>query len=134
LDRDQAMAILEVFQPLFQHPNIEKVGHNTKFDLQVLGRYGLHLEGPLFDTMVAQYLINPEAKQGMDFMAQYYLGYQPISIESLIGKKGKGQGNMGELAPEEIYQYACEDADITLQLRNLLVQEIEKPHLKELFL
>lgn len=133
LDRDQAMAILEVFQPLFQHPNIEKVGHNTKFDLQVLGRYGLHLEGPLFDTMVAQYLINPEAKQGMDFMAQYYLGYQPISIESLIGKKGKGQGNMGELAPEEIYQYACEDADITLQLRNLLVQEIEKPHLKELF-
>jgi DNA polymerase-1 len=132
-DRDQAMAILEVFQPLFQHPNIEKVGHNTKFDLQVLGRYGLHLEGPLFDTMVAQYLINPEAKQGMDFMAKYYLGYQPISIESLIGKKGKGQGNMGELAPEEIYQYACEDADITLQLRNLLVQEIEKPHLKELF-
>ncbi len=133
LDRDQAMAILEVFQPLFQHPNIEKVGHNTKFDLQVLARYGLHLEGPLFDTMVAQYLINPEAKQGMDFMAQYYLGYQTISIESLIGKKGKGQGNMGELAPEEIYQYACEDADITLQLRNLLVQEIEKPHLKELF-
>jgi DNA polymerase-1 len=133
LDRDQAMAILEVFQPLFKHPNIEKVGHNTKFDLQVLGRYGINVEGPLFDTMIAQYLINPEAKQGMDFMAQYYLGYQPISIESLIGKKGKGQGNMGDLAPEEIYQYACEDADITLQLRDLLVQEIEKPHLKELF-
>jgi DNA polymerase-1 len=133
LDRDQAMAILEVFQPLFKHPNIEKVGHNTKFDLQVLGRYGINVEGPLFDTMIAQYLINPEAKQGMDFMAQFYLGYQPISIESLIGKKGKGQGNMGDLAPEEIYQYACEDADITLQLRDLLVQEIEKPHLKELF-
>ncbi|MEY4140691.1 MAG: hypothetical protein RL110_62 [Bacteroidota bacterium] len=133
LDRDQAAAILAIFQPLFTHPNIEKVGHNTKFDLQVLQQYGLHVEGPLFDTMIAQYLINPEAKQGMDFMAQYYLGYQPISIESLIGKKGKGQGNMGDLAPEEIYQYACEDADITLQLRNLLVQEIEKPHLKELF-
>ncbi|MFM7723826.1 MAG: DNA polymerase I, partial [Bacteroidota bacterium] len=133
LDRDQAATILAIFQPLFTHPNIEKVGHNTKFDLQVLQQYGLHVEGPLFDTMIAQYLINPEAKQGMDFMAQYYLGYQPISIESLIGKKGKGQGNMGDLAPEEIYQYACEDADITLQLRNLLVQEIENPHLKELF-
>ncbi|MBM3164281.1 MAG: DNA polymerase I [Bacteroidetes bacterium] len=133
LNQEQAQSHLSVFAPLFENSSIEKVGHNTKFDLQILHRYGIQVRGALFDTMVAQYLINPEAKQGMDFMAQFYLGYQPISIETLIGKKGKGQGNMSDLSPVEIYQYACEDADITLQLRNVLRPEIEKPHLKELF-
>ena len=130
---EEARAILDVFIDLMKDPAIEKVGHNTKFDLQVLRRYGVEVEGPLFDTMIAQYLINPEGKQGMDFMAQFYLGYQPISIEALIGKKGKGQGNMGDLSPESVYEYACEDADITLQLRNFLIQEVEKPHLTSLF-
>jgi DNA polymerase-1 len=83
--------------------------------------------------MIAHYLINPEAKQGMDFLATYYLQYQPISIETLIGKKGKGQGNMRDLSPEEVYQYACEDADITFQLKQLFEPEIQKPHLHDLF-
>jgi DNA polymerase-1 len=98
-----------------------------------LHRYGIELKGPLFDTMIAQYLINPESKQGMDFLATYYLNYQPISIEVLIGKKGKNQGNMSDLAPEQIKDYACEDADITYQLKKLLEPEIEKPHLHHLF-
>lgn len=132
-DEDMAKSWLSPFQSLFLNPAIEKIGHNTKFDIQVLKRYGIDVEGPLFDTMIAQYLINPEAKQGMDFMAQFYLGYQPISIETLIGKKGKGQGTMADLTPEEIYQYACEDADITLQLHQILLPEIQKPHLHDLF-
>jgi DNA polymerase-1 len=130
---EEAKAIVAEFKAIFEGEHIEKIGHNVKYDIQVLHRYGVSIKGPLFDTMIAQYLINPEAKQGMDFMAQYYLGYQPISIESLIGKKGKGQGNMGDLSAEEIYQYACEDADITLQLKNILAPEVEKPHLKPLF-
>jgi DNA polymerase-1 len=132
-ESDQARAILEEFKVLFEDEKIEKIGHNVKYDLQVLSRYGVVVKGPLFDTMIAQYLINPEAKQGMDFMAQYYLGYQPVSIETLLGKKGKGQANMGDLAPEEVYQYACEDADITLQLKSVLAPEVNKPHLKHLF-
>ncbi len=130
---DEAKETLSLFKALFEHPGIEKVGHNIKYDMQILHRYGVKLMGPLFDTMIAQYLINPEAKQGMDFMAQCYLGYQPISIETLIGKKGKGQGNMADLKPEDIYAYACEDADITLQLKLFLTPEIEKPHLQSLF-
>ena len=133
LNVEEARSIVLEFRALFEHEQIEKVGHNIKYDLQVLTRYGIDIKGPLFDTMIAQYLINPEAKQGMDFMAQYYLGYQPISIESLIGKKGKGQGNMGDLSAEEIYLYACEDADITMQLKSVLTPEIEKPHLNPLF-
>jgi len=99
----------------------------------VLHRYGIQFKGPLFDTMIAQYLINPESKQGMDFLATYYLNYQPITIEALIGKKGKNQGNMSELKPEQIKDYACEDADITFQLKKVLAPEIEKPHLRDLF-
>lgn len=133
LTYDEAKAIVTEFKPIFEHTGIEKIGHNVKYDIQVLHRYGVEFKGPLFDTMIAQYLINPEAKQGMDFMAEVYLGYKPISIESLIGKKGKGQGNMGDLSAEDIYQYACEDADITLQLKEILAPEVEKPHLNHLF-
>jgi DNA polymerase-1 len=133
INYEEAKAIVAEFKPIFEHTAIEKIGHNVKYDIQVLHRYGVEFKGAFFDTMIAQYLINPEAKQGMDFMAQVYLGYQPISIESLIGKKGKGQGNMGDLSAEDIYQYACEDADITLQLKEILAPEVEKPHLKHLF-
>ncbi|MEY4350452.1 MAG: hypothetical protein RL078_499, partial [Bacteroidota bacterium] len=130
---EAAKAILHEFAPVFLDISIEKIAHNMKYDLKVLHRYGLHLEGPVFDTMIAQYLINPESKQGMDFLATYYLNYQPISIETLIGKKGKNQGNMADLRPEEITDYACEDADITFQLKQLLEPEIQKPHLYHLF-
>jgi DNA polymerase-1 len=129
-DKASAQAIVDEFKPFFGN---EKIAHNLKYDMQVLARYGVRLEGPLFDTMVAHYLIQPEAKQGMDFLAQYYLNYQPISIETLIGKKGKNQGNMGDLPPEAISDYACEDADITFQLKQLFAPQIEKEHLRDLF-
>ena len=133
LNWDEAQSIVNEFKPFFESEKIEKIAHNLKYDLQVLTRYGVEFNGPLFDTMIAHYLIQPEAKQGMDFLAGYYLNYQPISIETLIGKKGKGQGNMGDLKPEQISDYACEDADITFQLKQIFAPQIEKEHLKELF-
>lgn len=132
-DSAEAQAIVDEFKPFFESTIIEKIAHNMKYDIQVLHRYGVEIKGPLFDTMIAHYLIQPEAKQGMDFLAEYYLNYTPISIETLIGKKGKGQGNMGDLPPQAISDYACEDADITFQLKQLFAPQIEKDHLKELF-
>ena len=128
-----AKSIIHEFIPFFQNTGIEKIAHNIKYDLKVLSRYGISLAAPTFDTMIAHYLINPEARQNMDFLAQHYLNYQAISIETLIGKKGKSQGNMRDLEPSEISDYACEDADITLQLKNIFEKEIKKPHLKDLF-
>ncbi len=133
LDKTEAQQIVETFRPFFENESIEKIAHNVKYDMQVLHRYDITLKGPVFDTMIAHYLIQPESKQGMDFLAQYYLNYQPISIEELIGKKGKNQGNMGDLKPEEIVDYACEDADITFQLKQLFAPQIEKEHLTDLF-
>jgi DNA polymerase-1 len=132
-DFNEAKSIVEEFLPFFTSKSIEKIAHNIKYDLKVLNRYGISVAAPTFDTMVAHYLINPESKQGMDFLAEFYLKYQPISIETLIGKKGKGQGNMRDLKPEEISDYACEDADVTFQLKQLFEPEIQKEHLKELF-
>ncbi|MDP4865027.1 MAG: DNA polymerase I [Crocinitomicaceae bacterium] len=132
-DFNQAKSIVDEFLPFFNSTKIEKIAHNIKYDLKVLNRYGVTVAAPTFDTMVAHYLINPESKQGMDFLAEFYLKYQPISIEVLIGKKGKGQGNMRDLKPEEVSDYACEDADITFQLKQLFEPEIQKDHLKELF-
>ena len=130
---DAAKSIIHEFMPFFQNTGIEKIAHNIKYDLKVLSRYGISVAAPTFDTMIAHYLINPEARQNMDFLAQHYLNYQAISIETLIGKKGKSQGNMRDLEPSEISDYACEDADITLQLKNIFEKEIKKPHLKDLF-
>jgi len=132
-DFSEAKSIVDEFLPFFNSTSIEKIAHNIKYDLKVLNRYGVTVAAPTFDTMVAHYLINPESKQGMDFLAEFYLKYQPISIETLIGKKGKGQGNMRDLKPEEVSDYACEDADITFQLKQLFEPEIQKDHLKELF-
>ena len=132
-DFNDAKKIVEEFRPFFESTTIEKIAHNIKYDIQVLNRYGMEVSAPTFDTMIAHYLINPEAKQSMDFLSEFYLSYKPVSIEALIGKKGKGQGNMGDLAPEEISDYACEDADITFQLKQIFEPEIQKDHLKELF-
>jgi DNA polymerase-1 len=132
-DFEEAKKIISEFKPFFESKTIEKIAHNIKYDLKVLNRYEIEVSGPTFDTMIAQYLINPDVKQSMDFLANHYLGYQPISIETLIGKKGKSQGNMRDLAPEEVSDYACEDADITFQLKQILEPEIQKEHLKELF-
>ena len=130
---DDAKSIVEEFRPFFESTAIEKIAHNIKYDLKVLNRYGIQVAAPTFDTMVAHYLINPESKQSMDFLAEFYLKYRPISIETLIGKKGKNQGNMRDLKPEEVSDYACEDADITFQLKQLFEPEIKKDHLRHLF-
>lgn len=132
-DFEGAKAVVEEFRPFFESTTIEKIGHNIKYDMHVINRYGVRVLAPLFDTMVAHYLINPDAKQSMDYLSQLYLKYSPVSIESLLGKKGKGQLSMADLAPEEISDYACEDADITLQLKELFEPEIQKDHLKDLF-
>jgi DNA polymerase-1 len=130
---EDAKLIVEEFKPFFESQTIEKIAHNIKYDMQVINRYAVEVIAPLFDTMIAHYLINPESKQSMDYLAEMHLNYQPVSIETLIGKKGKNQGNMSDLKPEEVSDYACEDADITWQLRELFQPEIEKEHLKELF-
>lgn len=126
-------SIVQEFMNVFLDPKILKIGHNLKYDIKVLDRYGIHIPSACFDTMIAHYLINPESKQSMDFLAEQHLNYTCVSIESLIGKKGKNQKNMKDLAPGEVSDYACEDADITFQLKKLFEKEIEKPHLKSLF-
>jgi DNA polymerase-1 len=129
----EAKKIVDEFKPFFESTKIEKIAHNIKYDTKVINRYDVEILPPTFDTMIAHYLINPEAKQSMDFLSEFYLSYKPVSIETLIGKKGKNQGNMGDLKPEEISDYACEDADITFQLKKLFEPEVQKDHLKELF-
>ncbi|GHB30880.1 DNA polymerase I [Mongoliitalea lutea] len=138
-DQTQAKAILERFRGVFENEAITKIGQNVKYDLLVLKNYGLDVKGKLYDTMLAHYLIEPEGKHSMDWLAQQYLNYRPVSIESLIGKKGKNQGNMRDVAIEEAVAYASEDADITLQLKakldpivkanglEKLLQEVENP-------
>jgi DNA polymerase I len=132
-DFDEAKIIVEEFKPFFESTKIEKIAHNIKYDIKVINRYGVEVEAPTFDTMIAHYLINADSKQNMDFLAEFYLKYKPVSIETLIGKKGKNQKSMADLSPEEVYEYACEDADITFQLMEVFEPEIQKEHLKELF-
>jgi DNA polymerase-1 len=132
-DQKEAKILLNSYKEFFENTEIEKVGHNLKYDIQVLKNYEIDVKGPLFDTMIAHYLIQPESKQGMDFLAEYYLAYKAIPISDLIGKKGKNQGNMRDLSPEEVVNYACEDADITWQLKELFEPQVQKEHLKNLF-
>lgn len=132
-DDVETAKIVEEFAPFFESETIEKVAHNLKYDEQVINRYGITIKGPRFDTMIAHYLLSPDSKHGMDFLAEFYLKYQPISIENLIGKKGKNQKNMRDIDPKEVVDYACEDADITWQLKELFEPEIQKEHLKQLF-
>lgn len=132
-DFEQAKLIVQEFKPFFESKTVEKVAHNIKYDMKVINRYDVEVSAPMFDTMIAHYLINPESKQGMDYLSELYLKYKPISIEDLIGKKGKNQGNMADLEPEKIVDYACEDADITWQLKELFYPEIQKEHLVDLF-
>ncbi len=122
------------FRAFFESERIEKTGHNIKFDLQFIEKYGVQMRGPMFDTMIAHYLIDSnENKRSMDYLSEKYLHYRPISIETLLGKKGKNQGNMADLDPEKIVDYACEDADVTWQLKELFEKEVQQDHLKKLF-
>ena len=123
---------LELLRPIYENPDIIKVGQNLKYDLQVLQNHGIELRGPMFDTMIAHYLLHPEMRHGMDYLAEAYLHYQTIHIDELIGT-GKNQKSMAELSPEEVYVYACEDTDITLRLKNLFAPELEKEGLMKLF-
>ena len=132
-DEAEAKKRLALFSDLFENEAIEKVGQNLKYDLEVLKRYGIDVKGPLFDTMIAQFLINPEMKNNMDEMAQYYLAYKPVSIESLIGPKGKKQGTMRDVPLEKLVEYASEDADITMQLKLEIEKNLSDEAIKELF-
>ena len=130
---NEAQNIVNRFKAIYENPKTLKVGQNIKYDLEVLRNYGIDLQGPLFDTMVAHYLLQPELRHNMDFMAEVYLNYETVHIDALIGPKGKAQKNMRELAPSEVYNYACEDADITLQLKNVLQPKLVEAGVDRLF-
>lgn len=132
-DREKTLEILEKFRPFFESEDIEKVGQNAKYDLKVLSNYGLSVKGKLFDTMLAHYLINPDMRHGMDVLSETYLKYSPKPIEDLIGKKGKGQKTMREVALEEIKEYAAEDADVTLQLKDRFAPILDQTGTRQLF-
>ena len=132
-NREEALRIVNIFKPLYENPKILKIGQNIKYDLEVLANYGVTLAGDLWDTMIAHYLIQPELHHGMDYMAEVYLNYQTIHIEELIGPKGKKQGSMRDLSPTQVYEYAAEDADITLQLKNCLEPKLNEAGVEHLF-
>ena len=132
-EREKALQIVNIFKPLYEDPKIVKVGQNLKYDLEVLRNYNVQLQGPMWDTMIAHYLIQPELRHNMDFMAEVYLNYQTIHIDELIGPKGKNQKSMRDLSPTLVYEYAAEDADITLRLKNKLEPELKKFECEKLF-
>ena len=132
-NREEALKILNIFKPLYENPEILKVGQNIKYDYEVLMNYGIEIKGKMFDTMIAHYLIQPELYHNMDYLAEVYLNYQTVHIEELIGPKGKSQKSMRDLPPSEVYEYAAEDADITLRLKNVLEPKLKELELEDLF-
>jgi DNA polymerase-1 len=132
-DFAESKRILQKFQPIFLDEKKQLIAQNYKYDFKMLFKYGIEVKNIIFDTMIAHYLINPDGKHGMDYLSENYLQYSPISIDSLIGKKGKNQGNMGDLSPAEIVDYAAEDADITLQLKNKFESELNVGLVKHVF-
>lgn len=131
--REEAQKLVDKVKPLLENEKTLKVGQNIKYDILVLANYGVEVNGPMFDTMIAHYVLQPELHHGMDYLAEVYLKYQTIPIESLIGPKGKNQKNMRNLAPLDVYKYACEDADVTLKLKTCLEEELKKNHIESLF-
>ena len=132
-NREEALKFVNIFKPLYENPKIMKVGQNIKYDYEVLMNYGVEIQGKMFDTMIAHYLIQPELYHNMDYLAEVYLHYQTVHIEDLIGPKGKNQKSMRDLTPSEVYEYAAEDADITLRLKNVLEPKLKELNLEELF-
>lgn len=131
--KELTQEILEIFRPFFENSSITKIGQNLKYDIKVLAKYNIQVLGNLFDTMIAHYLLNPDAKHNMDILSENYLHYSPISIETLIGKKGKGQLSMRQVPPQEQKEYAVEDTDVTLQLKNIFEQQLQKYNAEKLF-
>ena len=132
-NREEALRIVNIFKPLYENPEILKIGQNIKYDLEVLAHYGIELKGELWDTMIAHYLIQPELHHNMDYMAEVYLNYQTIHIDELIGPRGKNQKSMRDLSPTQVYEYAAEDADITLRLKNALEPKLKEAGVEHLF-
>ena len=132
-DRTEAQRIVDKFKPVFENKETLKVGQNIKYDMLVLANYGVEIQGEMFDTMIAHYVLQPELHHGMDYLAEIYLHYETIKIEELIGPKGKNQKNMRDLDPVHIYRYACEDADVTLKLKNVLEKELKQNDAESLF-
>ena len=132
-NREEAQKVVEIFRLVYEEETILKVGQNIKYDLEVLANYGVELKGRMFDTMIAHYLIQPELRHNMDYMAEVYLNYQTIHIDELIGPKGKNQRSMRSLPPNDVYEYACEDADITLRLKNVLEPKLKEAEVESLF-
>ena len=130
---EEALKVVQIFKPLYESDKIMKIGQNIKYDYEVLTRYGVTIQGKMFDTMIAHYLIQPELHHNMDYLAETLLGYQTIHIEELLGPKGKKQKNMRDVSPADIYEYAAEDADITLRLRNVLEPRLKELGVEELF-
>ena len=131
--RAEAQQIVDMFRPLLENPAVVKVGQNIKYDMIVLRRYGVRVAGPLFDTMLAHYVLQPEQRHNMDYLAETYLGYRTIHIDELIGPRGKAQKNMRDLTPAEVYRYAAEDADVTLKLKDVLEKEVRRAGAEQLF-
>ena len=131
--REEAVKIVNVFKTLYEDPKILKIGQNIKYDLEVLANYDIELSGPMFDTMLAHYVLQPELRHNMDYLAEVYLNYKTIHIDELIGPRGKGQGSMRDLPPSAVYEYACEDADVTLKLYNVLRPKLKEGGVEELF-
>lgn len=132
-EREAAQRMVDIFRPLYEDEHIMKVGQNIKYDYEVLHRYGIEVRGPMFDTMLAHYIVQPELHHNMDYMAETLLGYQTIHIDQLIGPRGKGQRSMRDLQPQEVYEYAAEDADVTLRLKNVLEQKLKEVDGERLF-
>ena len=131
--REEVLETLEIFKPFFEKEDVLKIAHNLKFDYKILKLYGVEIKGNLFDTMIAHYLLNPDGRHGMDYLSEIYLNYKPISIETIIGKKGKNQGNFRDADLRTQTDYAAEDADITLQLYELFAPQLKKENLEDLF-
>ena len=132
-NQEEAQVLVDKFKPFFESETIEKIGQNIKYDLKILSHYGVQIKGKLFDTMIAHYLINPDMRHNMDVLSETYLKYSPKSIEDLIGKKGKNQKSMRDVALEDIKEYAAEDADITYQLKQNFSPILDKAETKKLF-
>ena len=132
-NRDEALKIVNELRPLYENENSMKVGQNIKYDMIVLQNYGVQVKGKLFDTMLAHYVLQPELRHNMDYLAEIYLQYQTIHIDELIGARGKNQKNMRDLPAEDVYRYACEDADVTLKLKNVLEKELKEQSAEHLF-
>lgn len=131
--REEAQEMVNIFKPLYENTDTLKIGQNIKYDYEVLRNYGIDIQGKMFDTMLAHYVWHPELRHNMDYMAETLLGYQTVHIEELIGQKGKNQKNMRDLTPEDVYEYAAEDADITLQLKNVLEKKLDEVNARKLF-